>query len=77
MLIHVTRFVNVQAHVVRLVRDELIGLQRRIEFGDGSRKPSITDELRDLWEEEFVSVSEEMGGDAGPGADRIGTASCL
>jgi hypothetical protein len=66
MLIHVTRYVSVQAHVVRLVRDELIALQRRIEFGDGSRKPSIADELRDLWEEEFVPVSEEMGDDAGP-----------
>lgn len=66
MLIHVTRFVKVQEHVVRLVRDELIALQRRIEFGDGGRKPSITDELRDLWEDEFVPVSEEMGDDAGP-----------
>jgi hypothetical protein len=66
MLIHVTRFVNVQANVVRLVRDELIALQRRIEFGDGSRKPSITEELRDLWENEFVPVSELMGDDAGP-----------
>jgi hypothetical protein len=40
MLIHVTRFVDVQDHVVRLVKDELFALQRRIEFGDGSRTPT-------------------------------------
>jgi hypothetical protein len=77
MLIHVTRFVNVQAHVVRLVRDELIALQRRIEFGDGSRQPSIADELRELWEDEFVPVSEEMGGDAGPEVSWKGVAAEL
>lgn len=66
MLIHVTRFVNVQAHVVRLVRDELIGVQRRIEFGDGNRIPSIIEELRKLWEDEFVGVSNAMGENAGP-----------
>jgi len=33
------RFVDVQTHVVRLVRDEVVALQRRVEFGDGSRKP--------------------------------------
>ncbi|MEO5716396.1 MAG: Z1 domain-containing protein [Luteolibacter sp.] len=65
MLVHVTRFVNVQAHVVRLVRDELIAMQRRIEFGDGSRKPTVKDELRELWEDEFVPVSQEMGEEAG------------
>lgn len=66
MLIHVTRFVNVQEHVVRLIRDEVIGLQRRIEFGDGSRNPTIHDELRQLWAAEFVPVSTALGEDAGP-----------
>jgi hypothetical protein len=65
MLVHVTRFVNVQSHVVRLVRDELIALQRRIEFGDGKRLPTVRDELRDLWEDEFVPVSRDMGEDSG------------
>ena len=66
MLVHVTRFVDVQNHVVRLVRDEVLGLQRRIEFGDGSRTPTVRDQLRELWETEFVPVSEALGDDAGP-----------
>ncbi len=65
MLVHVTRFVDVQNHVVRLVRDEVVALQRRIEFGDGNRTPTVRDELRDLWETEFVPVSESLGEDAG------------
>jgi hypothetical protein len=66
MLVHVTRFVDVQNHVVRLVRDEVVALQRRIEFGDGSRKPTVRDELRGLWETEFVPVSQALGEDAKP-----------
>jgi hypothetical protein len=67
MLIHVTRFVNVQKHVVALVQDELSNLQRRIEFGDGSRTPSLMGELEQLWTEEFVPVSTALGEEAGPG----------
>jgi hypothetical protein len=66
MLVHVTRFVDVQTHVVRLVRDEVVALQRRVEFGDGSRKPTVRDELRELWETEFVPVSQALGEEAGP-----------
>ncbi|OYV05716.1 MAG: endonuclease [Verrucomicrobiales bacterium VVV1] len=65
MLIHVTRFVNVQGHVVELVRNELMGLQRRIEFGDGNRVPTLRKELQDLWESEFVPVSQDLGDEAG------------
>ncbi len=66
MLIHVTRFVDVQNHVVNLVKEELFGLQRRIEFGDGNRKPSLHDELQNLWQTEFIPKSKAMGADAGP-----------
>ena len=65
MLVHVTRFVPVQAHASRLLRDELIALQRRIEHGDGARRPTVREELRALWEREFVPVSEELGAEAG------------
>ena len=41
MLVHVTRFVDVQNHVVRLVRDGVVALQRRIEFGDGNQRLGI------------------------------------
>jgi hypothetical protein len=66
MLVHVTRFQPVQNHTARLVSDELIGLQRRLRDGDGARRPTLTDELKCLWEEEFVPVSVEFGSEARP-----------
>jgi hypothetical protein len=66
MLVHVTRYNSVQDHVERLVNNELLALQRRIEFGDGKRKPTVRDELRELWEAEFAPVSVAMGTEAGP-----------
>lgn len=53
MLIHVTRFVDVQKRVADLVREEFDALKRRIIHGDGAKTPTITDELKKLWQEEF------------------------
>lgn len=60
MLVHVTRFVDVQNHVVTLINNELLPIQRRLQFGDGARRPTIIDELRELWEEEFVPVTNSF-----------------
>lgn len=65
MLVHVTRFVSVQSHTVNLIRQELVGLQRRIEFGDGKRLPTLLDELKKLWDDEFVPVTKALGNEAG------------
>lgn len=65
MLVHVTRFVNVQACVVKLISDELSGLQRRIEFGDGERLPTLLEEFKNLWDDEFVPVTKTLGDEAG------------
>ena len=61
MLVHVTRFVDVQNCVVELIKHELSGLQKRIEFSDGERQPSITDEFAELWGSEFVPVRSSRG----------------
>ena len=66
MLIHVTRFIDVQNKVARLVKDEILNLQRRIQNGDGQRKPTLMDELEQLWKEEFEPVSKAIGVEAGP-----------
>jgi hypothetical protein len=66
MLVHVTRFQPVQNHVARLVNNELVGLQRRLRDGDGARRPTLREELRQLWEEEFVPVTLEFGSEAHP-----------
>ena len=65
MLVHVTRFQAVQEHAARLLRDELVGLQRRIEMDDGARRPTVREELQALWEREFVPVSHAMAEEAG------------
>jgi hypothetical protein len=54
MLVHVTRFVPVQQQVAEQIGDELVTLQRRLEFGDGNTASKLVDELRDLWEREFA-----------------------
>lgn len=59
MLIHVARFIGVQGKVRDLVTDELISLQRRIEYGDG-KGPQLRDELRVLWQREFVPKMRSM-----------------
>ena len=57
MLIHVTRFVDVQHQVAELVGFELRDLQNRIRYGDGDSNNSIVDELRAMWQEDFVPTS--------------------
>ena len=54
MLIHVTRFVDVQSQVAELVSFELRDLQNRIRYGDGDSSFPIIDELREMWLEDFV-----------------------
>lgn len=55
MLIHVTRFVAVQDRVTELVRQEFDAIRKRITYGDGNRLPTIHDELRAVWNDEFAS----------------------
>ena len=58
MLVHVTRFVNVQEQVAELVGFELRELQNRIRYGDGEAPRPIMDELRTMWMDDFVPTSE-------------------
>jgi hypothetical protein len=60
MLVHVTRFTAVQARVAELVAKEVASLRRRLEYGDGALTPSLSDELRNLWERDFVPTATEM-----------------
>ena len=60
MLIHVTRFVDVQSQVADLVRFELRDLQNRIRYGDGASPYPILDQLRDMWFEDFEPSSRSV-----------------
>lgn len=54
MLIHVTRYNSVQAHVRRQVDEYLSSLRRRIVYGEGAATGTLMDEFRRLWLEDFV-----------------------
>jgi hypothetical protein len=60
MLIHVTRFVNVQSIMCDLVNGELRTIRNRLEYGDGARTPSLRDELLELWNSDFVPTTESV-----------------
>ena len=60
MLIHVTRFVDVQGQVADLVRFELRDLQNRIRYGDGDSPNPIIDQLRTMWLEDFEPSSRAV-----------------
>ena len=62
MLIHVTRFVNVQSQVAELVSFELRDLQNRIRYGDGGSSTPILEELRSVWLEDFEPTSNGVRG---------------
>ncbi len=62
MLIHVTRFVNVQNQVAELVSFELRDLQNRIRYGDGGSSTPILEELRSMWLEDFEPTSNVVRG---------------
>ena len=59
MLIHVTRFTKVQAHVASQVTRALQKIRDRLQNGDGERAPTILDEMKDLWEADFVATSAD------------------
>lgn len=54
MLIHVTRFTMVQSYVAEQVKEELSFLQQRLRYGDGHAPDQIADELKALWDTDFI-----------------------
>lgn len=60
MLIHVTRFQMVQEQVWGQVLGYLLELQRRAQYGDGDRKPTLIEEFREIWENDFVQTSSSI-----------------
>jgi hypothetical protein len=60
MLIHVTRFNDVQGRVAELVEDELRFIRLRLEMGDGNASESILEELEDLWKSDFEPTTAKM-----------------
>jgi Z1 domain len=63
MLIHVTRFVDVQAQVVEAVREELEGMRRRIRLGEGASDDTLVTRLKMLWESDFEPTTDSFAED--------------
>ncbi|POP67709.1 Z1 domain-containing protein [Pseudomonas syringae] len=67
MLIHVTRFNDVQEQVIGQVGDELVSIQRTLEFSTGPQWKQLLAELEKLWEDDFVKKTSsiiELTGDS-------------
>ncbi len=56
MLIHVTRFIDVQDEIATLVENEVKNYVRRIEFNDHS----FIRDLEQLWNDEFVETTKHI-----------------
>jgi hypothetical protein len=57
MLIHVTRFVDVQHQVAQLVQQHVDSIRRRLVITEGERRRTLLSELKKLWQDEFEPTS--------------------
>lgn len=62
MLIHVTRFQDVQKRVYDQLQEHLQSIRLRLKFGDGESH-SIYEELRELWEGDFEQTTLRWPGE--------------
>lgn len=63
MLIHVTRFTNMQNRVAVQVQEFLDGVVSRVLNGDGDRKPTIYEEFKELYVCDYIPTSREISAD--------------
>jgi hypothetical protein len=57
MLVHVTRFTDVQRLVFDQIRSELATIVNRLRRGEGSASRTLIGALRQMWEEDFVPTT--------------------
>ncbi len=60
MLVHVTRFVDVQHQVAQLVQQQVDSIRRRLAIGEGERRQTLLSELQKLWQDEFEPTSAHI-----------------
>lgn len=59
MLIHVTRYIDVQHLVTEIIQQHVQFLRRRLDIGEGARKDKLTEELKQLWLKDFEPTTEK------------------
>ncbi len=60
MLVHVTRFTSVQHQITDQIKSELEVLQRRLRYGEGNAPEKLLDELKALWETDFLPTTQQF-----------------
>ncbi|PSB33718.1 Z1 domain-containing protein [Stenomitos frigidus] len=60
MLVHVTRFTEVQNKVRTQIDQEVRSLRQRLRYGDGASPDHLISELERLWNEDFVPTTEAI-----------------
>lgn len=60
MLVHVTRFVDVQRHIYDLVDEEVASIRRMLEFRTGKGYGVLMDDLRVQWHEQFELRADHL-----------------
>lgn len=60
MLIHVTRFNNVQAQIIDLVQAELVSIQRMLEYKTGPQAKALVNRLEEFWRLDFQPTSSSV-----------------
>lgn len=59
MLVHVTRFIKVQAQVAAQITDELNSIKNRLEYGEGAN-PELRKKVLDLYRDDFLPTHERL-----------------
>ena len=54
MLVHITRFVDVQSQIKEFLNNFMIDLTRQLEFKTGPKYNTLYKSLKELWEKDFV-----------------------
>jgi hypothetical protein len=60
MLIHVTRYKQVQSKIRTQVHREIKSLQNRLSYGDGASPEQLLSELKQIWDEDFIPTTEAI-----------------
>ena len=60
MLVHVTRFTNVQDQIYEMIKEYINTVGNRLRYGNGGSSKNIWDELKYIWEKDFIITSRSM-----------------
>jgi hypothetical protein len=68
MLIHVTRFINVQDRVTTQVKNLLKDIRNDLQYGTDDLAKKLVDEFREIWIDDFEPTTEKIADESCPKA---------